>query len=262
MARLRMRRNRGERVPFRLPRVSLRVLLPNLVTMLALCAGLTAVRLAIEARIEPALIAILIASLLDGMDGRLARFLKGTSRFGAELDSLADFVNFGVAPGVILYVTFLRDYRSLGWIVVLIFAIAMALRLARFNVETDAENKPAWHARFFSGIPAPAGALCVLLPLYLEHAWIAHENIPSILVLLYTLIIAFLTISRVPAFSGKSLQVNVKREYVAMLIIGLIALISLLVAYTFESLSVLTLLYLAVLPVSSLTYTRLKKNAA
>ena len=262
MARLRMRRDGMEKTPFRLPRVSLRLLLPNLVTMLALCAGLTAIRLAIEGRIEPALIAILFASLLDGMDGRLARFLKGTSRFGAELDSLADFVNFGVAPGVILYITFLHDYRSLGWIVVLIFAIAMALRLARFNVETDVQEKPAWHARFFSGIPAPAGAQCALLPLYLEHAWISHDAIPSILVLFYTLAIAFLTISRVPAFSGKSLQVNVKREYVATLIIGLIALISMLVAYTFESLSVLTILYLAMLPVSWRAYERLKKSAA
>jgi CDP-diacylglycerol--serine O-phosphatidyltransferase len=248
--------------------VSLRILLPNLMTMLAICAGLTAMRLAIEARIESALIAILFASVLDAIDGRLARFLKGTSRFGAELDSLADFVNFGVAPGVILYITFLKDYHSLGWIVVLIFAISTALRLARFNVEadetddTEGQEKPAWQARFFSGVPAPAGAQCALLPLYLEHAGMTHAIFPSLLVLGYTLCIALLMISRVPTFSGKSLQFHIKREYMALLIIALIAFISLLVAYTFESLSALTMIYLALLPVSWRSYEQLKKTPA
>ncbi len=248
---------------FRLPRVAvpLRILLPNLITMLAICAGLTGIRLAVEGRMESALIAILFASVLDGMDGRIARFLKGTSRFGAELDSLADFVNFGVAPGIILYITFLKDYNSLGWIVALIFAISTSLRLARFNIESDNDERPTWEARFFSGVPAPAGALCALLPLYLEHTGIAHETVPSLLVLVYTLCIALLMASRVPTFSGKSLHIQVKREYVALLIITVIALISLLVAYTFEALSVLTLVYLGFLPIGWRAYGRMKRNA-
>lgn len=249
------------RPPFKLPRVSLRVLLPNIVTMLAVCAGLTAMRLAIENRIEAAVVAMLIASVLDAMDGRLARFLKGTSRFGAELDSLADFVNFGVAPGFILYVTFLNEYHSLGWIVALIFAMATALRLARFNVETERDEQPGWQKKFFNGIPAPAAALCSLLPLYITHAGVPHESIPAFLVFIYTLCIALLMVSRVPSYSGKSLQLHVRREYVALMIIGLIALVSLLVAYTFEMLAVCTIVYLGTLPLSWRSF-QTYKNAA
>lgn len=252
---------RGPRPPFRLPRVSLRVLLPNIVTMLAICAGLTAMRLAIEGRIEAALLSIIIASALDGMDGRLARFLKGTSRFGAELDSLADFVNFGVVPGVILYITFLDEYRSLGWIVVLIFAIATALRLARFNVEAERDDQPYWQKKFFSGVPAPAAALCALLPLYINQAGVLHETIPSLLVLIYTLVMALLMVSRIPSFSGKNLQLHIRREYVALILIALIALISLVVAYTFEMLAVLTLIYLATLPFSWRAFHHYQRNA-
>jgi CDP-diacylglycerol--serine O-phosphatidyltransferase len=258
----RLRPSAPHRAPFRLPRVSLRILLPNLITVLAICAGLTAMRLAIEARIESSLIAILFASVLDAMDGRIARFLKGTSRFGAELDSLADFVNFGVAPGVILYISFLKDYHSLGWIIALIFAISTALRLARFNVEADNEEKPAWQSQFFSGMPAPAGAQCALLPLYLEYAGMRHDALPSLLVLGYTLCIALLMISRVPTFSSKGLQFQIKREYLALLIIALIAFISLLVAYTFESLSILTIIYLLSLIMSWRSYERLRKQLA
>ncbi len=246
----------GAKPPFRLPRVSLRVLAPNLVTMLAVCSGLTAMRLAIEGRLETALILVIVASFLDAMDGRLARVLKGTSRFGAELDSLADFVNFGVVPSFILYITFLNSFRSLGWIVALIFAIATALRLARFNVETEQEGRPNWHKKFFNGVPAPAAALCALLPLYVEFTGVPHGDIPPIVVLIYTLMMAILMVSRIPSFSGKSMQVEVRRDYVAMSIIALIAVISLLVAYTFEMLVILTLTYLACLPLSWLSYQR------
>ena len=152
----------------RLRAIPVRTLLPNLITLLALCAGLTAIRLASEQRFEWALYAIVFAALLDGMDGRLARMLKGTSRFGAELDSLADFVNFGVAPALILYQWGLNEFKSVGWIAALVFALCAALRLARFNVLAEDPNRPAWAANFFVGIPAPAGAITVLLPLYLE----------------------------------------------------------------------------------------------
>ena len=147
--------------------IPVRTLVPNVITLLALCAGLTAVRLAIEGKLEFALAAIVLAAVLDGIDGRVARLIKGTSRFGAELDSLADFVNFGVAPALILYFWDLHELRSAGWIAALVFAICAGLRLARFNVSTDDPNRPAWASNFFVGVPAPAGAITVLLPIYL-----------------------------------------------------------------------------------------------
>src|SRR6266851_127581 len=148
--------------------IPVRTLVPNLITLLALCAGLTAVRLAIEGKLEFALAAIVLAAVLDGIDGRIARLIKGTSRFGAELDSLADFVNFGVAPALILYFWGLHELKSAGWIAALTFAICAALRLARFNVMIEDPNRPAWASNFFTGIPAPAGAITVLLPIYLN----------------------------------------------------------------------------------------------
>src|SRR5919197_1324078 len=161
-------RDRPERKRPRFRFIPVRTLLPNLITLLALCAGLTAIRLAIEMKLEWAVAAIVFAALLDGIDGRVARMLKGTSRFGAELDSLADFVNFGCAPALILYFWGLNHLEAVGWIAALVFAICAGLRLARFNVMIDDPNKPAWAGNFFTGIPAPAGAITVLLPIYLN----------------------------------------------------------------------------------------------
>jgi CDP-diacylglycerol--serine O-phosphatidyltransferase len=141
--------------------------LPNIVTLLALCAGVTAIRLGIEGRFELAIGAVIIAVVLDAVDGRLARFLKGTTKFGAELDSLADFVNFGVVPAVLIYFWSLQALRNLGWIVALGLAICCALRLARFNVAIEDPDKPAWMSGYFTGVPAPAGAGLALAPFYL-----------------------------------------------------------------------------------------------
>src|SRR5271154_6600497 len=154
-----LRRGRFRRIP-------VRTLAPNLVTLLAMCAGLTAIRMAFENRYVLALGAIVFAAILDGIDGRLARFLKGTSRFGAELDSLSDFVNFGVAPALILYFWGLHDLKSAGWIAAMVFAICGALRLAPLHVMIDDPDRPAWAANFFVGMPAPMGAISVLLPVY------------------------------------------------------------------------------------------------
>src|ERR1700751_3526025 len=191
-------RQRGR---FRL--IPVRTLVPNLITLLALGAGLTAIRLAVEDKLELALAAIVFAALLDGIDGRIARMLKGTSRFGAELDSLADFVNFGVAPALILYFWGLHDLKSAGWIAALVFAICAGLRLARFNVMIDDPNKPAWAGNFFTGIPAPAGAITVLLPIYVSFLGVPVSLITIWLTFFYTLAIAFLMVSRLPVFSGK-----------------------------------------------------------
>src|SRR4029450_8172199 len=157
-------RSAAARRRFRL--IPVRTLLPNLITLLALCAGLTAIRLAGEDKLAWAVAAIVFAALLDGIDGRVARMLKGTSRFGAELDSLADFVNFGVAPALILYFWGLDELGNAGWIAAMVFAISTGLRLARFNVMIDDPNKPAWAGNFFVGVPAPAGGITGLVPIY------------------------------------------------------------------------------------------------
>src|SRR6202166_5375120 len=177
--RLRLPKRRFRRIP-------VRTLVPNVITLLALCAGLTAIRMAFENRYVLALAAIVFAAFLDGIDGRLARFLKGTSRFGAELDSLADFVNFGVAPALILYFWGLHELKSAGWIVALVFAICAGLRLARFNVMIDDPNKPAWAGNFYTGIPAPAGAITVLLPIYLNFLRVSNGVVTVWLTLFYT----------------------------------------------------------------------------
>ena len=160
------RRRRG-RLLFRHNKIPVRMLIPNMFTVLSLCAGLTAIRMAIELRYEMAIALVVVAALLDGVDGRVARALKAQSKFGAELDSLADFVNFGVAPAVIVFIWGLGGLRGPGWITALAFALAMGLRLARFNTMIDVE-KPKWQSNYFTGIPAPAGAIAVLLPLYVD----------------------------------------------------------------------------------------------
>jgi CDP-diacylglycerol--serine O-phosphatidyltransferase len=152
--------------------IPLRVIFPNLVTLVALCAGLTAIRYAIEGRYEASVIAIVDAAVLDGLDGRLARALKGTSRFGAELDSLADFLDFGVAPALLMYMMFLQQIKGFGWMASMIFAIACGLRLVRFNVMLD-EPKPAWAGNFFTGMPAPAGAIAAIARIAPEEP--AHD---------------------------------------------------------------------------------------
>src|ERR1700681_894443 len=167
--------------------IPIRILVPNLITLLALCAGLTAIRLAAEDKLELAVAAIVLAAVLDGVDGRIARLLKGTSRFGAELDSLADFVNFGVAPGLILYFWGLHELKSAGWIAAMVYAICAGLRLARFNVMIDDPNRPAWAGNFFVGMPAPAGAITVLLPIYAVFLGLPRSPVLTWLTLFYTL---------------------------------------------------------------------------
>src|SRR5512139_1216652 len=189
----------------RFRQIPVRVLLPNLITLLALCAGLTAIRLAIESKLELALAAIVFAAVLDGIDGRVARMLKGTSKFGAELDSLADFVNFGVAPGLILYFWDLHELKSAGWIAAMVFAICAGLRLARFNVMIDDPNRPVWAGNFFTGVPAPAGAITVLLPIYIEFLGLPKLAVVAPVTFVYTLVIAFLMVSKLPVYSGKKM---------------------------------------------------------
>src|SRR5688572_11978882 len=230
--------------------IPVRTLLPNLITLLALCAGLTGVRLAIEGKLEWAVAAIVFAAMLDGIDGRVARMLKGTSRFGAELDSLADFFNFGVAPALILYFWSggLNQLGNAGWIVAMVFAICAGLRLARFNVMIDDPNRPAWAGNFFVGMPAPGGAIAVLLPIYLTFLGMPAFSLLAPLVFLYTLAIAILMVSRLPVFSGKRVGKRVAPEMVLPLFVLVVAFFGLLIAYPWVVLAIGTVLYLGSLP--------------
>ena len=241
-----------KRPRFRL--IPVRTLLPNLITLLALCAGITAIRLAVEGKLEWAVAAIVFAATLDGIDGRLARMLKGTSRFGAELDSLADFVNFGVAPALMLYFWGLRELGDLGWIAGLVFAISTGLRLARFNVMVDDPNKPAWAAKFFTGVPAPAGAIIVLLPIYLSFLGVPRLPGTAHFTLVYTFAIAVLMVSRLPVFSGKRVGKRVAPEMVLPVFVAVVLFFALLVSYPWIVLTIGTVCYLASLPFGVLSY--------
>ena len=242
--------------------IPVRTLLPNLITLLALCAGLTAIRVAIEHNIQLALGAIVLAALLDGIDGRVARLLKGTSRFGAELDSLADFVNFGVAPALILYVWSLHELKSAGWIVAMVFAICTGLRLARFNVMMDDPDRPAWAGNFFTGIPAPAGAITVLLPIYLGLLGFSGGLVEAWVIFFYTLAIALLMVSRLPVFSGKRMGKRVPPEMVLPVFVIVVACFALLIAYPWAVLSFGTLIYLACLPIGAWSYRNYQRKDA
>jgi CDP-diacylglycerol---serine O-phosphatidyltransferase len=232
--------------------IPVRMLLPNVITLLAICAGLTAIRLSTEGRMELAVAAIVFAAVLDGIDGRVARMIKGQSKFGAELDSLADFVNFGVAPGLILYFWQLHELHNGGWIAAMVFAISGGLRLARFNATMDDPNKPPFAANFFTGVPAPAGAITVLLPIYL--AFLGLPKLPSILTALYTLLIAFLMVSRLPVFSGRTVRMRVPPELVLPVFVSVIFFIALLIGYPWHILSAGSVLYLASLPMGWKSY--------
>jgi CDP-diacylglycerol--serine O-phosphatidyltransferase len=250
----RLRRRQFRRIP-------VRTLAPNLVTLLALCAGLTGIRMAFEDRYALALAAIVFAAVLDGIDGRLARLLKGTSKFGAELDSLSDFVNFGVAPALILYFWGLHDLKSAGWIAAMAFAICAGLRLARFNVMSADPDQPVWRSNFFVGVPAPAGAIIVLLPIYAAFLGLPRLQALTWVTLVYTLLIASLMVSRLPVFSGKRVGTRVPPEIVGPVVIVLVLFVALLIAYPWIILTVGTVIYLASLPFGLLSYRRYEHRA-
>jgi CDP-diacylglycerol---serine O-phosphatidyltransferase len=253
-----MRVEGQEPKPSRFPGVPVRYLLPNLVTIIALCSGVTAIRLAFEGRFMVAVGAIILAIFLDAVDGRLARMLKGTSRFGAELDSLADFVNFGVAPAIILYFWSLVSLKPLGWIICLMLSVACALRLARFNVALDDPNKPAYANAFFTGVPAPAGAGLALAPLYFGF-WVGdvegHRH--AFIIAPIVFLIAILMVSRFPTFSGKTVT-RVPRELVLPILAVAALFVACLITYPWATLLVGACIYAAMIPLSGLQYLRMK----
>jgi CDP-diacylglycerol--serine O-phosphatidyltransferase len=205
--------------------------------------------MAIEHRFDLAVAAIFFAVILDGLDGRLARYFRATSKFGEQLDSLADFVDFGVAPAILLYIWRLDELSSFGWICALVLAICTGLRLARFNAELLSDQpRPDWHRDFFVGVPAPAGAVTVLLPFFLERTGAIEIRIAAVLVALYALLVALLMVSRVPTLSGKRIGQRMPREAVLPVLVVAVLLVALLASYPFSFLAVGTLLYLGHLP--------------
>lgn len=231
----------------RLREIPLRMVVPNLVTVLAICAGLSGIRLAFEGRFEIAVAMVLLAAALDAIDGRLARMLKATSDFGAQMDSLADIVNFGVAPALVLYAYLLNVTGAFGWTCALVFAIACGLRLARFNIMLDDPHKPHWKNDFFVGVPAQAGAALVMLPVYFGFIGVPLGTGFAIAASAYTIAIALLMVSQIPVYSGKN-GLRVRRDLVVPLILVIVCYAALLFSYTWHTLAVSALVYLVALP--------------
>jgi CDP-diacylglycerol---serine O-phosphatidyltransferase len=242
--------------------IPLRAVVPNAVTALALCVGLTGVRFAIAGEWENAIYAIVAAAVLDGMDGRIARALKGQSRFGAELDSLSDVIAFGASPAIILHLWVLQTWPRIGWIFALAYAACMALRLARFNARIDAEDQPHKSAGFNTGVPAPAGAGLLLFPIIL---WLASDQQwdwlrDRYLVAAWAGLIAFLAISSIATFSWGSLKLRRNVRLEAIVVIALVG--AAVFSAPWETLSVVAILYLAMIPFSVMSYARVKRQRA
>lgn len=215
-------------------------LLPNLLTVTSLCAGLTSIRFGIQGQFKLAILMILVAAVLDGLDGRLARLLRSDSKMGAELDSLADFLNFGVAPPILIYLWALQDLRRIGWIATLVFAVSCVLRLARFNVSNKSEDTTA-DKNMFTGVPSPAGALLVMFPMYLSFAIGDEPVLPAVVICAYMLGIGFLMISQIPTPAFKSMTIS--RPRVPFFLVGFAFVCAALLTYVWLSLIVVSLVY-------------------
>ena len=236
---------------------SARVILPNMLTLIGVCIGLTSIRFALDERYEFAIIAIIIAAVIDGLDGRIARLIKGTSKVGKELDSLTDMISFGVAPAFIMYFWKLNELGRFGWLVCLIYVICVALRLARFNVNTGGE--PSWRDNFFEGVPSPAGGILVLTPLIFSMSSIELLKIDyAIIVPIFFIVTSFLLISKFPSYSFK--KIVIQRKATIFLLFGIVLFFGLLLIYPFNVISVSALIYLFMLPISFFHYQKLKKQ--
>ncbi|MCP1198002.1 CDP-diacylglycerol--serine O-phosphatidyltransferase [Notoacmeibacter sp. MSK16QG-6] len=238
----------------RLREIPLRLIWPNLVTVLAICFGLTGMRFAIEGDMERAVYLVLVAAVLDGIDGRLARMLKATSKFGAQMDSLADIVNFGVVPAILLYSDLLYMTKPFGWIAALIFTVACGLRLARFNVMSENPGRATWQGEYFVGVPAPSAAVLLLVPVYLGVLGMEPGQTMAVLATAYALLVAVLMVSRLPVWSGKALGARVPRDAVVPILLMVVIVAMLLYFYTFLTLLVGSILLLISIPVSTYRY--------
>ncbi len=235
-----------------------RVILPNMLTLIGVCIGLTSIRFALDGRFEFAIIAIILAAIIDGLDGRIARLIKGTSKVGKELDSLTDMISFGVAPAFIMYFWSLNSLGRFGWLVCLIYVICVALRLARFNVNSGAE--PSWRDNFFEGVPSPAGGILVLTPLIISMSnFNLFEINYNIIVPAFFITTSLLLISKFPSYSFK--KIVIQRKTTIFLLFGIVLFFGLLLIYPFDIIAVSSMIYLAMLPLSYFHYQKLlKKN--
>ena len=236
---------------------SARIILPNMLTLIGVCIGLTSIRFALDGSFELAIVAIIIAALIDGLDGRIARLIKGTSKVGKELDSLTDMISFGVAPAFIMYFWQLNTLGRVGWLVCLVYVICVALRLARFNV--NSENQVSWKENFFEGVPSPAGGILVLMPLIYSQSELQFFNIDyGYFVPVLFIIISILLISKVPTYSFK--KIAVPRRLTIFLLFGVVLFFGLLLIYTYNVIVLSSLLYLVLIPFSIYHFQNLNKR--
>ena len=234
-----------------------RVILPNMLTLIGVCIGLTSIRFALDEKFEFAIIAIILAAVIDGLDGRIARLIKGTSKVGKELDSLTDMISFGVAPAFIMYFWKLNTLGRFGWLVCLIYVICVALRLARFNVNSNQD--PSWKDNFFEGVPSPAGGILVLTPLIISMTDFNYIQFNyDIIVPTFFIITSLLLISKFPSYSFK--KIVIQRKTTIFLLFGIVLFFGLLLIYPFNVISISAIIYLAVLPISFFHYQKLKKQ--
>ncbi len=234
-----------------------RHLLPNIITLGGVCLGISSIKFSIDGNFNLAVTLILLAAILDALDGRVARLIKGTSDFGKELDSLTDFVSFGIAPVLILYFWELNKYGKLGWAISLIYSVCCVLRLARFNL-TKIDDQQSWKSNFFEGVPAPAGGILILTPLIYELTDLNLNLNIKIVTPLLTVLIALLLVSKIPTLSLKKISISPKMTIFLLLLIGII-FISLL-SYTFETLLIFSIFYLISIPISFLIYKKQQKR--
>ena len=234
-----------------------RVLLPNIFTLVGVCIGLTSIKFAFDNKFEMAVIAIIVAGIIDGLDGRIARLIGGASKVGKELDSLTDMISFGVAPAFILYFWKLNTLGRFGWLLCLIYVICVALRLARFNVNSNQD--PSWRDNFFEGVPSPAGAILVLTPLIVSLSGfnIIELNF-DVIVPIFFILTSFLLISKFPSYSFK--KIVIPRRTTIFLLFSIVLFFGLLLIYTFNVIAISAIIYLLLLPISFFHYQKLKKH--
>ncbi len=236
-----------------------RIILPNAITLIGICIGLTSIKFAIDGKFAIAIIAILFAGLMDALDGRIARLVKGTSKMGKELDSLGDVVSFGVAPALIMYFWNLQYLDKLGWFVCLTYVVCVALRLARFNVSS--EDEPSWRDNFFEGMPSPAGGIIVLLPLIFSFSGLGELFVKinyDIMVPIFFVFVSILLISTIPTYSFK--KIVIPRSMTKFLLFGMVLFFGALLVYTFKVLAVSSFIYLSLIPISYFHYKKIKKE--
>ncbi len=236
-----------------------RMILPNAITLIGVCIGLSSIKFALDGKFALAIVAILFASLMDALDGRIARLIKGTSKMGKELDSLGDVISFGVAPAFIMYFWNLQYLDKLGWFVCLIYVVCVALRLARFNTTSDEE--PSWKDNFFEGVPSPAGGIIVLMPLVISFSGLGEIFFKinyDLIVPAFFIIVSILLISTIPTYSFK--KIVIPRSMTKFLLFGIVLFFGALLVYTFVILALSSLIYLCLIPISYIHYKKIKKE--